>query len=444
MSYLDYNKELANYFKTALGEDYEIELDKELKNIHADDNQEFSIIIYYKQQILVAIKVLHHLFNTSLFDTFTLNNNFMLSKLKGFSAQFYVYYMGKDNIFLYDTDSNGWFRKLPLDDVIYTIKSKRISKQHLKPNEISDILKSKFKKANEKIKILSEDIEKLFDEKSIVYDYKEGEVFLNTAKEDEFFKLFLPKQDVNVVCRYTSVDSLFKTLQKRNHCMLTIPCMNDKGELTYSDRQVGRYSYPPSKLQVKEDNDCFILSCCDIDKKDNLTMWRLYGDNAKGACLIYEIDKKLIDNKRFFFAPVSYADNEDGHYILEFIKEMMQTKFNDWRFVFKRWYIWKHFFKSYIFKDEQEIRLMYIPDEKDKDFEWIRDNSNGIISRIKTFGINDSTIKFPLTLKKVIIGPKCNEIDSVVSQLNYMNDCQGVMDNKYYNPVIKSEIEDYR
>ena len=173
-------------------------------------------------------------------------------------------------------------------------------------------------------------------------------------------------------------------------------------------------------------------------------MWRLYGKDGKGVCLEYEVDQSRIDNNKFFFAPVSYG-NENGHPELEFIKGLRHWEKNGWHFELKRWYIWKHFFKSHLFKEEKEVRLLFVlnDNKKSDEVEWIMDSTHNIVSRICKFSIDGG--KLPLTLSKVIIGPKCPDQASNLDQFKYMNEqLKRIKDTKEPSAIISSKIKDYR
>lgn len=436
--------QLANFFNDKLGEGYDVEIFKKIND--GNNSMPFDIVVYYEHEPVLVVLIEEK--------SFTSPDNvkkFVLEEFRSTDVPFNLYYGTDDNYTIIYHKHRKLKENVTFQEVIDIITDR--TNGDCKCPDIKDVIKYFLQSFNQAVDIskiedytkfkLKNEVKSIITKENISFNNEENTINLITSIEDKFFKLLLPHKKVEAVCRYTSVNNLFRTLNKKTHCMLSIPCMNDKGELVYADEMIGKKQCIPPKSKVKEDNDCFILSCCDEEKQDDLTLWRLYGDNAKGACLVYEVDENAIDNKHFFLSPITYFGDENSCG-LNFMYFFEKNHFKGWKFVFKRWHIWKHFFKSYIFKDEQEIRLIYIPDEKDKDFEWIRDNSNGIISRIKTFGINDSRIKFPLTLKKVIIGPKCNELESVVSQLNFMNDCQGVIENNGFDPIVKSDIEDYR
>ena len=291
-------------------------------------------------------------------------------------------------------------------------------------------------------------LQSLFTKNNLEYDERIASIWLKADVEDEFFRILLHNKDnedtIMHVCRYTTLNSLFLTMKDGNNVMCSITCMNDKGETSYADKYVGYGSYASSTESIKENNDCFILSCCRGNMLDNLTMWRLYGNDGKGVCLEYEVEMSKIDNKEFFFAPVSYGLSMNNHPALEYIKQIRHWKNNGWSFELKRWYIWKHFFKSHLFKEEHEVRLLYVWKDKSPDIvEWIIDTSNNIVSRLCKFPINDG--RFPLTLNKAIIGPKCSEQGSNVDQFNYMNSQTQTMSENMLSLAVKaSKIEDYR
>ena len=273
------------------------------------------------------------------------------------------------------------------------------------------------------------------------FDDEKGEVSLKTEFEDEFFKLLLPQKESKSICRYTSLNSLFNLLKDNKHAMCSITCMNDKSESYYTENHLGNSSHAESTKTIEDNNNCFILSC--TNKIDDLTMWRLYGDDAKGVCLQYQIDESLIDNDKFFWGPVSYGQDDETHYELEFIRNINNIDINGWTFVLKRWNIWKHFFKSYLFKDEEEFRLLYINDDSnsgDVDIRWIMESKNNIVSRICLFSLDNN--EFPLKL--TIIGPKCPEQNINIAQFAYMNSQRKTIKSNNKESIIPSSINDYR
>lgn len=432
-------KNLCEKLKNAFGDNYEIETYKEIQNLNYPLKKEFKIVIYNKKKPLVAIEVNNFLFNMHISLMKEIGKDEIYIKpIRLIGIPYAIFYCGKDEKTLFYITSTNELKEMTLDDIICCIKNRRNFGKRPEIIEISNLLdfeKNYFSNFIENIK-------DLINTETLEFDENKGEINLKKETEDKFFKSLLPQIENNELCRYTSIYSLFKILNEKTVGLVSITCMNDRGELTYSDKQIGNYIYSLNKSKVREDNNCFILSCCNKDKEDDLTMWRLYGDSAQGTCLCFDITKN--DTENLFLAPISYGESEKVHKELEFIKYISNIDIHGWKFIFKRWHIWKHFFKSYIFKDEQEIRLLYQAndDEEDDEIKWIRDNTNGIISRIKIFKLGEDS-KLPLKLKKAIIGPKCNELESVVTQLNYMNDLQKVIESQK-DAILKSGINDFR
>lgn len=227
-------------------------------------------------------------------------------------------------------------------------------------------------------------------------------------KERKFMGYLLGHYSKDSLCRYTSMAGLFRTLDSKKHSMVCLVGMNDKGETDYVHhymRNKGNQDYlstPVSKL-----NDLFILSCCDEQKEDDLTMFRLYGDDSRGVCLKYGI-KGEDKNKEFFIAPVSYANADGSHPKLDFfmaVSQIVQFRHSD---------AWLHFFKSYDYQVENEVRVLYERNNRNK--KWVNISSYGIICPVVEFDEND----FPLSLDKILLGPNCPEKNVNISQIETM------------------------
>ena len=265
------------------------------------------------------------------------------------------------------------------------------------------------------------------------------------SDEDSFFRKLLPiAKGINHTCRYTSLDSTFKLLKDKRQCMCNILCMNDRSEGIYAEKKVFG-TVPDIKESAFSDSDhCYILSLMATSIEDDLTMWRLYGDAAKGACLHYALKEKLANSSKlgegFFLAKVSYGALENGrevHKELDFLRMIHQYDLGaGWRFKFNRWGIWKHFFKSYHFKDEREIRLLYYDRNDDREpYEWIKNEESQIVTKMQSFSLED----FPLDLQGIIVGPKCMEPKMITRQLQRLAATQ----NRDMS-VSASRIEVYR
>jgi len=207
--------------------------------------------------------------------------------------------------------------------------------------------------------------------------------------------------------------------------------MNDKHECDYADLfmpwHVKRSRGEP---EIEADNSYFLLSCSDIKESDDLTMWRLYGDNAKGVCIEYAIESEKLDNEHYFLAKVSYGKKSlqkiPDHPELKFISFLHAKELSPgWYFSLAKWYIWKFFFKSWTYHDENEVRLIYLPDfSNDEEMErikWYKDKANDIFNRMVLVPIkNGDRRDFPLNISKIILGPHSSEAFRNREQIWYM------------------------
>lgn len=232
--------------------------------------------------------------------------------------------------------------------------------------------------------------------------YKDS-ISLTEEKERQFMSLLLGHYRKDSLCRYTTMAGLFRTLDSKKHSMVCLVGMNDKSEThyvqDYAESNGNHYFTSVSKL-----NDLFILSCCDEQKEDDLTMFRLYGDDSRGVCLKYGI-KNQDNYKEFLIAPVSYANADGSHPKLDLFLAVSRI------IQFHQFDAWIHFFKSYDYQVENEVRVLY--ERKDKKKKWVNISSYGIICPLMEFEDKE----FPLILDKVLLGPNCPEKDVNNSQI---------------------------
>ena len=276
-------------------------------------------------------------------------------------------------------------------------------------------------------------------------DAKTGKIeFSSPSAEDAFFAHLLNGKIPTKLCRFTTRHNLFLLLKDGKQNMCSIVCMNDKSEETYADKKIG--SGDSWEKLLLENNNCFILSMLPQEKSDDLTMWRLYGDDAKGVCLNYEIKEKQRGRKLkgdFYISSVSYGESAKKHRELDFLCGVGLINLNHWQFQFNRLHIWRHFFKSFRFKDEKEVRLLYLTDGKNKEEkQWIENSESGIVSKMLLFPMRP-TDTFPLTLTNVIVGPKAPEPKKIAEQFGFIVSQE--WDN-YTAPILvsPSDIKEYR
>lgn len=258
--------------------------------------------------------------------------------------------------------------------------------------------------------------------------------FLNEEKsgfdysiEDDFWKKLLGDETPNKVHRYTSLDTVFYMLKNGTYRMNGIVGMNDPSEIDYFDE----YCYGSKKPSYKILNNLFLSSCSSL--YDDLTMWRLYGEEAKGVCLTFEIKDDF--SQDFLLQNISYANDKGKNNKLDLIKKLLKAKmvFND---IDK----WKHFFKSKDYSIENEIRLLFMYSSTStivKGRDWIKTADHSIINPYVEFEIDSN--EFPFKLTEILLGPKCPEKKTNEEQLKEL-----IQQKEYSINVKSSSIKNYR
>lgn len=271
--------------------------------------------------------------------------------------------------------------------------------------------------------------------------------------ENQFFNHLLGEFKETKICRYTSLKSLFTSLNNSTFRMNGLVGMNDKTEVNYVDDYLNDAPIPYQKLHhntVTAINKRYISSCSLQSMADNLTMWRLYGDDCKGVCLFYKVNKYNLNNHTLL-QKVSYADKYGVHSLLEFLKWIKRDIENilELTFEFKKLRYWKHFFKPFEYGVEKEVRLLVI-DSEDVPIEkrdWVLTDSHSIMNPVIDIRLNHPD--FPLILDEVILGPKSPEanINKVqIEELVRIKKAQMTFETKTYSKInVKiSNIQNYR
>lgn len=434
-------EKLQKKLADALGEGYKVEMNTEVSSsFFLSKKYVFDLVIFRDDIPFVGIEYKDIARSIHI----GLKPEWFYSKFEEVNLKYGICYFGQENKFYLWSRGKYRFQVFSLTSVINAIKHDVPVGERLYMDELAVEILGCLPYRIDDVD-LHKNLDKLFVDENIIFNDSTGDITFGKNVEDAFFKALLPQINVTKVCRYTSLNSLFLLLKEKHHCLCSLTCMNDIGETSYADNWIGYGAYAETYETIEENNNSYILSCCASDKIDDLTMWRMYGQNAMGACLVYDVKNDLIDNNSFFFAPISYGQSEKEHDELEFISNIHNWEKNGWRFKFNRWHIWKHFFKSYLFRDEQEIRLLYIrSNDSEIERKWIMDSSNSIASSLCLFDVDKG--KFPLSLSSAIIGPKCPQQASNIAQFNYMNVQQNVFPfcSRWNEAINASKINDYR
>lgn len=245
--------------------------------------------------------------------------------------------------------------------------------------------------------------------------------------EHQFFVGLLENDVPETIYRYCAFDRAFQILNDGTIAMFGLPGMNDTTEPNYIDNYLNDtddkfWELPPQSIAAI--NRRFIMSC--TIHNDDLMQWRLYGDDAKGACIKFETKENLKTRQRFYLGKVKYANEQNQHPELLFIKEIIrrvrQELFFDIKFVLL--YVWRHFFKPKEYNYEGEIRLLYIHRKGEREKVWILAQPYIIVNPMVIFDLNKN--EFPLKIREVMLGPKNAERLLNKSQLKQMLNEKGM------------------
>ncbi|MEP7170091.1 MAG: DUF2971 domain-containing protein [Bacteroidota bacterium] len=346
--------------------------------------------------------------------------------------------LANNKMFLvYDSNTNQAKQARSISEVVEIILSiplkaetERIKKQ------IADIihtLSNKYFKDRVKIK-------KHFTKKAILDNihYDPNGNFFHLSKdvrvldnfENTFFQFFFESlMPDEKVYRYSTLDTIYATINYNSIRLNGLVGMNDISEIGYVDSYLdSNYSSFGSDTTAHQTvsavNRRFIS--CASSLEDDLNQWRLYSDDSKGACLSFRVEKKVI-LPGVLLRRVSYGikkGNKNYHPELEFIKSVMDEVKTDLKqtLKFRTLSIWKHFFKSFEYAPEKEVRLLiiispsnqikgehhYTANPRSLQKQWNLTYSHKILNPFITIQLNDTVL--PFKLEKIILGPKCPEM----------------------------------
>ena len=289
----------------------------------------------------------------------------------------------------------------------------------------------------------------IFTEQKIsIEDVEIGEgktiILKDNIENDLFDKLFPPIEE-NELCRFTTLSSIFASVENNSYRMVATDGMNDTEDGTFLWKKLYGDT-EKEKLLPLERETIFIWSCSPIKSISDLTMWRLYADDTRGVCL--EFNAKTIDAKEgFFLRRVSYEEDNSNNILVRFMRLLkeFQDESGGFKFVFNNWDLWRAFIKSKEYSVEQEIRLAFIPSKygaKKTNIKWLITTSNQIISEYIDIEEKPSS-SFPLQLKKIWLGASCPEKNVNKLQLKKMIETSEGFKDKNIEVDI-SKVDNYR
>jgi len=272
----------------------------------------------------------------------------------------------------------------------------------------------------------------------------EGETKLTARLEEDYeynlFNNLLYDIHLRKFYHYTSFENLFKIIDCGKLHLNSLIGLNDKSEVDFVNNFMGKgFANPHHPVPVAYHNTHFIF--CLSENVDQLNQWRLYGDDAAGAMLEFDIDHQMFSDKSMKISKITYDLK-----LFEIIKDWLAYCRDDLNISFGFYQIdyWKFFYKNKDYQDEKEVRLLLKNSLNENKPSFIPEkyklNRYGIIVpyvEINCLGSDSDLIR----LKNIMLGPKCDEADIKVAQIRYM------LSRRYPGfeiHVCKSRIDHYR
>jgi hypothetical protein len=224
------------------------------------------------------------------------------------------------------------------------------------------------------------------------------------------------KDGETIIYRYTTMDSVFSTLNKLKYRINGIQGMNDQKEGIFTLSQIFR-----NRIDLENDvelsnrfNQIFISSCS--KHKDNLTMWRLYGDNSKGISLELAINSNI--KNPFVIKNVTYVGTRREEEILNILTTTVNEFLNyGYTLSPEILSLIPFFLKVNHYNVEGEIRVLYDKtlhqsiNPATTEFDWGIAKPLNIARPYVDFNMlkPDGTIndELPFKIKSIVLGPNC-------------------------------------
>lgn len=273
--------------------------------------------------------------------------------------------------------------------------------------------------------------------------------------ENRFFKYLV--HDVPVgsrIHRYTTLDTSFRTIEGKKLRLSGIVGMNDISEVGYIDTYLdSRFVPMGDDILIDSVNRKFIM--CSSILEDELMQWRLYGDDCKGGCLVFSVTNNN-ELPGLLLRKISYGIEVNGsnyHPELELLNRIRRRLKRNLHidFRFRTIEIWKHFFKSFEYSPENEVRLLLIGNQYDEikgekfltgvgtniDVSWNLTSSHQILAPYIFLDIDDNRLR--CKLEGIVLGAKCPEIGVNLKQFKYLSRKRNLLVE-----VRPSKIKNYR
>ncbi len=373
-------------------------------------------------------------------------NPLVIIEFKAFLNSSFARKIGRLQLRQYLKTINAKYALLTDSKKFYLYKNNSVSKRFEKitfikflktlfPKEINKLLSKNYKFIKSKLKENNFDVSRM-TQKDIVF---ESDSLFFSKKFERCFAAQLPSFQFKgkLVCRYVPLETAFEILKKQKIRMNGIVGMNDSTESVFFEKILYDGILKTTDLQEMA-NNIYIMSCSSKDCIDKLMQWRLYGDDARGVCLVFEVKNK-VSASDFKLGKISYENVDNPSQIISNIKRFIDSVYKETLvpFMFRNFHEWAHFYKPEDYEDEKEVRLLYINKTPQKKNWFLSKPLNVVNSYVE---IPLAKRGFPLKLSQIYLGPKCPEREVNQSQFRTMLKEFGRDDVE----VLLSDVDCYR
>lgn len=207
--------------------------------------------------------------------------------------------------------------------------------------------------------------------------------------------------------------------------------------------------------------DTFVLSFCNHQTEDSdgkLSMWRGYGANGNGACIVFDSAQLAeVDDSPLVFGRMHYASRDQRilqlrEYLTVLCDELHRAPNGTDDIFLAAWYYFERikifalFTKHAGFSEEEEWRLVYLP-ERDKDklltpFIDYHITPNGIQPKLKfpiqpIAGVTPNNLNIEQLVSRIILGPTTS---SYLAQTMFAKFLQKLKLGPFVSKVVASTI----
>lgn len=275
------------------------------------------------------------------------------------------------------------------------------------------------------------------EQNGLLYDPTSDCFLLKEETEMLILDELMPKKagEVERIAKYTTFETLISILQSGKIRMNSIVSMNDKTETDFLENVFRNF-----KEEYEQEYDKYLFADKEFitsftTRIDDLDMWRLYGDNARGACLVFERNRRATDG----LFKINYI-NPEGNILIKISDFLLALKDKDIKFRWNLLQKYRHYLKHSDYETEDEYRLLVTSDDPDG---WFINRDNGILTpylerEIKKSG-KPAESDYPYKLNKIILGPAIQEKHVNLMQVFYLIHQYG-----FFLSVEESKIISYR